>query len=374
MRRLLANLLLFVSPFVLVLLVEALALPLETFTFRPWEALRNQSTGRLFDGPFYPDQRVAMIEAGAEARGNALSIAHPTVMTTDAYGYRRAGDGARPVDVVVIGDSNIAGASLSDDETFCHVLATRLGRGVYALAPANLHSYHVDPRFKVRPPQVVIWAPVERELGAITYEPERWDRRQARLDNALYSAVRGFAREHAAVRAALRTYDRLGKQVVYHAAVSQLRAGADALARRLFDLGDWYAHPLATDGSMVFLQGAVALTPLPAARAQHVVDCLTRFRDALRAEGVEFLFAPIPNKETIHHDLVPGGAGRSRSLADVLARAAAAGLRTVDLEAVYTAPRDGDAPAFTPDDSHWSAHGVSLAVAAVQLELAPLLR
>jgi len=64
MRRLLARLSLFVSPFLLALCLELFVLPVDVFTFRIWEALSVRKFRSFLPGDFIRTERSSKSKKG----------------------------------------------------------------------------------------------------------------------------------------------------------------------------------------------------------------------------------------------------------------------------------------------------------------------
>ena len=74
MKKFLLKLTLLLGPFALLGIVTLLS-PLNTFTFRIWEALVVLERNSFLKGPFYPNQHLTMNEEGDLANGTPGAIA-----------------------------------------------------------------------------------------------------------------------------------------------------------------------------------------------------------------------------------------------------------------------------------------------------------
>jgi hypothetical protein len=150
------KLLLLLAPFVIWQITELFFLPINAFTFRAWETLGVANLH--LPGPFYPNQDLDMMSAGDQ---------QPRIKTkrvrfiTDKYGFRN-----RPErsdlnhDIVVIGDSNIAGSHIDQENTISEVLERKCNCSVYNYAyvlPRNILSFFNDPRFIKNPPKYLVF-------------------------------------------------------------------------------------------------------------------------------------------------------------------------------------------------------------------------
>lgn len=155
MLRFVRRLGLFLLPFVGLVVVESL-LPVDFFTFRCWEALRE--TGFVYlPGEFYPNQHILKYEAG-----DHLGFRDPVRLKvdwyTDEYGFRNRPCVNPPdrYDYVLLGDSNIVGCSLDQSDTLAEVLARKGNCTVYSYGGAPKRRFWSDPRFRDYPPRTIV--------------------------------------------------------------------------------------------------------------------------------------------------------------------------------------------------------------------------
>ncbi len=116
-------------------------------------------------------------------------------------------------------------------------------------------------------------------------------------------------------------------------------------------------------------------SPLPA------VNSMAAFQKQLAEKGVQLLVVPVPAKAAIYPEKLVPGAGDVRPLTPFLAQLKEAGLKTVDLDAVFRAAKPGAKDAlYCATDAHWSPAGISMAADAITAaigadrNLAPLLK
>ena len=106
------------------------------------------------------------------------------------------------------------------------------------------------------------------------------------------------------------------------------------------------------------------------AKLDNPVQAILRFRDQLKAKGVELLVVVTPGKPSIYPERLTGStqdlngaiaAGHGKAILDSLARL---GLHTVDLYTPLLAAKADDAklgPLYLNDDTHWTPRGAELA-------------
>src|SRR4030067_1834623 len=164
MRKLLAKFTLFLLPFVLAIGIELFVLPIDFFTFRVWEAIVVMKHRNRFSGHFYPNIEITKIEEGDLAPHTRFVIKKKVRWMTDRYGYRKRDTDLKKHKIVIIGESNIAGSSLTQEEILSEVLEGQLKVSVYPYAPVGgINSFLKDDRFIENSPDIVIFARIERE-------------------------------------------------------------------------------------------------------------------------------------------------------------------------------------------------------------------
>ena len=113
------------------------------------------------------------------------------------------------------------------------------------------------------------------------------------------------------------------------------------------------------------------------AKLDNPVQAILRFRDQLKAKGVELLVVVVPGKPSIYPERLTGstsGAGapirsHGKMILDSLSKL---GLHTVDLYTPLLAAKVGDAdlgPLYLNDDTHWTPRGAELAAAVIALNV-----
>jgi hypothetical protein len=327
--------------------LELFALPIESFTFRSWEALVVRRLYFALPGPFYPDRTVDMIEEGDLAPHTPLAVKKHVVFTTDSHGYRKRPANDDRWDAVIVGDSFTAGATLTQDDTLSEMLEKRVHERFYPLAPASIGYFLDAERFKNNQPKLVILELMETFIpSGVPADSAPFAVATTWKQKLLQPLLKPFPRLAVLV-------DRLDKGIIY--------ANASAMLKRLLK-----KVPPAGNTPMLF-RGDPGVLP-------EQVDGIARGIEAARAvverRGMRFLFLPIPDKETIYWDLRPG-IPKPDGLARLIARLKKDGLPVVDTLSAFEAarrraPRDF---LYHTDDSHWNPRGVALTADLVAREL-----
>lgn len=331
MKRTFLKLLLYAFPFLLVSVMTAFQ-PLNLYSFRSWEALSVHTQRHvLLPGPFYPLKKLTMLEEGDLGHGTPFAIGKEVSWETDRFGFRKR-DSDAPFDVVVVGDSMIAGSGLTQSDMFTEVLQGKLSRQVYPYAPGRINDLIDDERFKASPPKVVILGQIERSvLSNGTIGQAGTFQKGGTSHNRLYS--------DAAI-----TLDRLTKKELLNYLKSKI--DPKEVEKRY--------------NGMLFYQGDAALVSATDLEIDKAVSTITTYRDYFKSRGIYFVYMPIPNKETVYADFLP-----SKQTFEVLRKLVAelrkAGIPTIDMVTAFEASKQDGKKPFLVDDTHWSATGVGIA-------------
>lgn len=96
------------------------------------------------------------------------------------------------------------------------------------------------------------------------------------------------------------------------------------------------------------------------------LSIITKFRETLKAAGVELVLVPVPSKAAIYPDKLAAGTKPDAAPSSVpfLEELKTTGATVVDLETPFRAARDKE-NVFCATDSHWSPAGIALAVKSI---------
>lgn len=349
MKRFSFKILLFLSPFLLTVGIELFVLPIDIFTFRVWEALLIREFRSILPGHFYPRMEIIKLETGGDlAHDTPFAIPKRVKWITDRYGYRKKDVRRTKPQVVIIGDSNVAGIGLTQEEMFSEVLEAKLKVPVYPYAPVgSINTFLKDLRFKKNPPQVVIVSNIERDIPNLPF-PKLSQRREHFLS---FYEWRDEIKQNRWVQSIGVTLDRLFRMNM----LNYIRAKVGNATLR-----DYYHFP-SKFGPMLFVQGEAANKEVPTERLHKVVETLEAYNQILRKRNIRFIFLPIPNKENIYHDFLPNPR-RPVFLEQLIQKLKSRKIEVVDTQKAFEDEyRNNSALLFFLDDSHWNPSGVRLA-------------
>lgn len=335
MRRFVGKLALFLAIPLVGNLLLTFAFPIYLFNFRAWEALQPYQDN--FYGPFYPDQRIELVEEGDLGHGTPYSIAKQVTFITDSYGYRYSGVAQDDYPVVIVGDSMIVGSSLTQAETPAAVLSTEIGKDVYPLAHVfgTMQTYFYDWRFATYPPEVVVLALTERGIHP----------------GLCWLPVGPNTSEKIELPSPI---------------VRQSHVLVDRFYRTPWYLYQWLTVPFRSRTSvvgsegMLFYKGSLKMNSLE--KVDEIADALATCQTWFTEQGIQVIILPIPDKANIYHDLAGMDSSRSEFLRRVIDESAMRGVTIIDTQTAFEDAREAGIQVYHLDDTHWNAEGVRIAM------------
>ena len=113
MKKFIFKLSVFLGPFLVALALELFVLPIDFFTFRVHEALVVRKFRNILGGKFYPNRNLLKEEEGDLGHHTKYAFKRTVQWFTDSRGYRKKESGQLKYEVVIIGQSETFGASLT---------------------------------------------------------------------------------------------------------------------------------------------------------------------------------------------------------------------------------------------------------------------
>jgi alginate O-acetyltransferase complex protein AlgJ len=353
MKKFAFRLVLFLFPFILAMGIELFVLPIDFFTFRVWEAVLIKNIKKFLPGPFYPNMKIDKIEEGDLGHHTRLTVKKEVVWETDQYGYRKKKTNREKYDIVIIGESNIAGSSLTQKDMLSELLEERLNISVYPLAPVTLSAFFKEKRFIDHPPDIVIFATIERlipylDLPKLPREKKR---------TPFFSKLLYHLRENRSIQSIAVFVDRLSKRIM----LNYFRA---ALRRMVLNSEDF----LSKRNPLFFLNGKPVIPEITREHFDRIVQMIEGYEELFKRRGIRFIFLPIPNQENIYYEQF-AMKERPMFLKYLISELKNRGIETIDTQTAFEeAHRKDSALLFHDDDSHWNPKGVKL-IADLTVEL-----
>jgi len=347
MKKFAFRFVLFLSPFILAIAIELIVLPIDLFTFRVWEAVLIKEFRSILPGRFYPRMEVTKMETGGDlSHHSSFAVERRVTWMTDRYGYRKRDLGGIKAHVVVIGDSNIAGMRLTQEEMFSEVLEEQLKVPVYPYAPVGFNTFLKELRFRKDPPRTVIISIIERDILNLPF-PKQPKKRETFL--FLYEWGDEI-KQSRWVQSVCVLLDRLSKMNMLH--YFRARIG-NSMVR------NGYLFP-SKFGPMYFLQGEKANREVSKDHLERAIKTIEAYNQVLEKKGIRFIFLPIPNKENIYHEYLPNPR-RPVFLEKLIQELKDRGIETVDTQKAFDeAYQKNSTLLYFLDDSHWNGEGVRL--------------
>ncbi len=314
--------------------------PIDHFSYRSWEALKFNKLES--DRPFYTDKYLEKTEEGDLAYRTEYAIKKNVTWQTDSYGFRNFPSDNLQYDVVIIGDSNIVGSGVSQEQTIVSVLGQKTSLRVYSFS-SNSVNYDLNKlmsqkRFIDHPPKLVIVGSIERHIHELP--PIDWNI-TAQEKSYTPAWVEKFIEE----------IDGLTKVSIvrYYIALAE----ESIMPRKLIfnNLTRMVFNKLALDSQ------------------KNNINCFDRseqilkdYQGYLSKKGINFIFMPIPDKETIFYSDLPHPYEYFRKEPPFL-KVLISSLKQDNIPVVDTLSAfktNKDKVPFLLDDTHWSPSGINI--------------
>jgi alginate O-acetyltransferase complex protein AlgJ len=353
MKKLAFNLSYFIFPVLFWIIFSNEILPASTWTYRAWEALRvyNSKLPTGF-GPFYPNCKLTMTEQGDLAHHTRFSISKRVMWETDELGFRNKPNSKdKPIDILLIGDSFIAGTSLDQDETLSEQLKRLSGKNVYQIAPCRIEEFDKMRRLNLIPkPKMIIFSPVERNLNQLScvakYTVSKRELKRIKLT------------EHPLIRHTAVLYDRFQKNASYQYVKS-----------RIDGLTGFGTQSVVKPG-FFFLRGKKQLAANKF-NYDKITEAIKSYKTYCDSLGITFVFLPCPDKESVYYEYVPFNK-QPFTLLKLDSMLVANNVNTINTLALFTLNK-GKFLLYSYDDAHWNAAGVSVVAAEIMRKYRGLL-
>ncbi len=323
MKRFFLNVIFFSLP--LSIRIVEVILPLDTFTHRPWEALRYGSKkGVAF--PFYPDRTLTMHAVGDLCHHTPYAVPKLENWHTDELGYRNDTFIQDP-EVLFIGDSFIVGSGSPQDSTITNQFSAAAKLSTYSMAPAAMDEFiTLLHRGILQKPKVLVYGIVERSIPEpLTYRSLNFKRSNANLGMIMKDMIgRFYLREYLKARSSEETGR--GKQ--------------------------------GTRSDMFFLKGTDQR--YDHSKIDEIAETVSHYELVCDSMGIDFIFLSIPNKETVYYQLVPFPE-QPTFITELNEALEQRGVVSVNALNALNAERD-DRLLYHLDDTHWNSSGIAVVV------------
>jgi alginate O-acetyltransferase complex protein AlgJ len=365
MKRILLKSGLFLLPFVIALFVELFVLPIDFFTFRVWEAVVTIKYRKILPGAFYPNMELTKIEEGDLVHHTRFVHKRVATWVTDRYGYRKKNTDRKKQDIVIIGDSNIAGSGLTQKDILSEVLEEKMKVSVYPLSPGSIDRYLKEERFAENPPDLVVISSVERFIGHLPPLKKSKIRKVSQF-TSIVKKTEEFFRIHFKsnrwVREAGVILDRFQKQNMLQFYRASLRRIGQPESERVPS-----NSVSSKDGRVFFLLGPKANDDVLQEKFDEAVRTIKGYDDFFKSKGIRFIFLPIPEKENLYHESLH--TKRPVFVEHLISTLRKMGIGTVDTQKTFEEAFQKGVLLYHTNDTHWNENGVKIAADLIQKEI-----
>ncbi len=338
MKKFLTDIFYFTSFVVLLILCIEIIVPENAITYSPLEANKVKSKD-LFVGPFYPNNKMIRDGYGDLAHHTEHAILKKDIAwDTDKLGFRNKNVIEFP-DVIFLGTSNIAGYSTSQEQDISNQVANRTGLSTYNIAPYTFDKFTqlLDAKI-INPPKILVYGLIERGLPFL---PE-------------------IKQPNSNVK---NTFLKLKSTTIFNGLARLIDIPAKRSFQRFIiariNNATGNGVQSAINEKMFFFQGKYSKIEATPEVVKRTADIISLYRDYCKEKGIEFVFFPVPNKETLYHELVPFEE-QPDYLKKLYAELKKRGIPTINTLALFNQEKHKEL-LYHFDDTHWNVNGVNIA-------------
>ena len=324
--------------FSLILFTQVLityTIPGSWITHRVIENIKAKN-GYLFLSSFYPNQNITMAEVGDLGHHTKYQIERKNITwTTDKFGFRNLKYIKEP-DYVFIGKSFVYGVALNQNETLSDIFNKKTTETVYNLAPSNFNQFleRIENKIISKPKSLVYFS-IERNIP--DFKKVQKNKTKSILNKLKLPSFLNL----------ITPFDKVSKLMYQKFIVSRIRKSKGA--------GVNY-----NDDRMLFLSVKDVENNSKYARFIDHAKTLKSYSNRCDSLGIEFIFIPIPNKETVYYRRA-GMKTQPTYLNLFYSELAKRKVKFINLLEVFDAKKDSIL-LYHLDDTHWNSNGTNLAV------------
>ncbi len=308
-------------------------LPITLFVYRPWEAL--SFTNMIFsNAPFYPNATLSMKAVGDLCHHSKNAIVKNESWKIDEIGFRND-TFIKEADIILIGDSFFAGNTLNQSNTICSkIMKIDNSLKVYNMAPSSFSNFDKLLKIgKIKKPKKIIFSRVER------YDP-------LKIDIYNNHSIKGNIVNLLSFQNINAYYDKIIKMYP----LKWLKARINN--------SQGFGIQGINDSKMFFLEGINQKNKVnDLVKNVNTIISYKKYCDSL---GIEFLFLPMPDKETVYFELVPFPK-QPDYLLKLDSLLSKAGVSTINTLKIYNNYRKtNNTLLYHLDDTHWNSVAINL--------------
>lgn len=345
--------------------------------FRAWEITYNTESKDAYRTPFKPH---SIYES--TSMGDALKMFHfnpksherkPQVFIVDEYGFRnQVGFLNEPVDAVIFGTSQVAGANETQANLVSELLTSQYNIRVYNHGLLPMQRFWENELFIKKPPQYVIvlgtehevqessWIETLAENQAPNYDPiaweslDHWTKINLPQANLTLNSFMNF------------NYQHISSQFKYYSVTRYLSNFLrEEILNILFNreqLAAMYANPALyydSQQDMIFFQyteGNPTLTKKAEQDIQNAMVTLKQTRNLLRKRGITLIVVAVPSKAHLYYKYYQDIPEKQQSLTKLEQELDINKIEHIKLHKLFheELKQPNQQPLYFNDDSHWS--------------------
>jgi alginate O-acetyltransferase complex protein AlgJ len=334
MKKFITNILIIFSPFLLLIIFENIT-PINTFTFRPWEALKYQNN--LVDYPFQPLSKVEMISYGELGYNSKFQVKKYEKWEIDSNGFRNNSI-PKEIDILLVGDSFFAGSGNTQDSILSTLLKKSTHKEVYNLAPYTFESTLklINSKFLSKP-KILILSKVERNMIDFTNLEDVNSNIELNIFNHI--KLSSLYRIH------------ISKFIENSSRFYSLRFLKSKLtnSKGVGIIGK-------NNDSMLFS----SYNHIPEDEIINITTRIEHYKSICDKLGIKFYFLPIPNKESVYYDFIP--IKKPIFLNNLNHALMLKNINTLNTLDIFLESRkiNSNKLLYHLDDTHWNSYGIKL--------------
>jgi len=347
---------------ILVFITALACLPLDTFTFRNWESMLWGTDLRPTIGKFYPNKTVRRVESGDLGHGSKYQELKKNILwKTDRFGFRNDPEKSKDCRIVLVGDSNSVGTGTSQASILSEQLSDRLNAPVYNYSPMGIDADFINnlEAMRIRPRMVIY------ETSGVGIPP---------FDSTFLNPNRGIRQ---IVKERTRDFLNADSLMWFEIALDRFwkREPLRCLQSRIDSAFGVLAMPVIVgDDNMLFLKESLTGEFLDNDIIQKNAETIAAISTSLKSLGIDFVFVPLPDKESIYRELlsrnIQGELKNQDFFIKLKRELDQRGVKSVDLHSRFRADALAGKRLYFSDDKHWNTAGIEIASDLIVSEIA----
>ena len=361
MTKLLLKIVLFITGIAVFIMVLSL-LPLDTFTFRHWESMTwGLGMNKFTIGRFYPDKYSVRNEGGDLGHNSKYNqVKKNVVWKTDKYGFRN-NNYEIDCDIVLVGDSNSVGCGTTQKMILSNQISRKTSCSVFNYSPMKIDNKFLNNLAGMGiHPKLIIYQIIERDIPKLE---------DINLDlNGEHPPKRkmiNIIREH--LKISILTDLQIAIDRAYKKEPINFIQGKIDSA-----FGDFNMPVIVGAENILFYDKSFFSKQIDSEEVKAIADKIDKIKTTLRIEGIEFIFVPVPNKESIYYELLPKERLPLKGknfLTELKQQLDARGVKSIDTYSHFRSAFLIGERVYFPDDTHWNTPGIELTADLIAKEI-----